>query len=761
MASKAELLQEAYNRGILPQDKIPLYEAAVERGLIQENQTKPQQADSFDAFIRGAGQGASFGLGEEIGAGLGTAFAYPVLAAAGALSSERDIPAINDVYSDILQRERGELSQLQQESPIAYTGGEIAGAIGTGLAGAATAPGKVLASSLGRGGLGVRALKGGATGAVSGGVYGFGSGEGGGRLDSAQTGAIFGAAGGVAAPVIGAGLRSGAQTAKTIRAGAQARGIEGLQGSLDALRATKNAAYKKASAAGAAYNDKAANLIGRRVAKALGDDPNPKLMGQTMSAIDDLQKTIAKGNFTLDKLEESRQILSSISRGAPSPETVAAQKAIRALDDIVERIPDSSIAGKNQGALELVKEARQANKVYKKSEIIAEVLEKADGDPNKIKAGLQRLAVNKKAKRQFSRDELAMIRDAAQNTTGEKLLKMAGKFGIDFGSSITPGNTVAPLLGGYLNPAIPVAGTAARGAQKYIARGKGEQLLRAIEGGSPSSLSQPRTGLLGSGAGGAALIPDNQPSKAGFMDTQGGFNRIEVTPDDVLDGGGSGNDTLQEPMGDLGAMMQPQQFAMLQNPYGENWQPSPRMMSGQYEAQDLEAPARLEPQPLPMETGFMQTALANLARNEGFSQTVYDDTAGARTVGFGFNMDSGIAKKVWNKAGIDTSFDDVYKGRAAISPQQGQRLKMASVEVALNDARSLFPSFDKLSDGRKDALLNLSFQMGVNRLGEFKKMRAAIEDGNFTRAAKELLTSKYAKQVPARAKEQARKLIRG
>jgi lysozyme len=158
---------------------------------------------------------------------------------------------------------------------------------------------------------------------------------------------------------------------------------------------------------------------------------------------------------------------------------------------------------------------------------------------------------------------------------------------------------------------------------------------------------------------------------------------------------------------------------------------------------------------------FVQTAMSNLASDEGLRTSSYDDTVGARTVGYGFNMDSGIAKKIWKQAGIQAPFDAVYRGRAAISTQDAQRLKMASVDIALNDARSLFPNFDKLSDTRKDALLNLSYQMGVNRLAEFGNMRKAIENGNFTEAARHLLKSKYAKQVPARAKEQARKLMVG
>ena len=37
MPNKLELMEEAYNRGILPKDKVPLYEEAVRRKLIKKD----------------------------------------------------------------------------------------------------------------------------------------------------------------------------------------------------------------------------------------------------------------------------------------------------------------------------------------------------------------------------------------------------------------------------------------------------------------------------------------------------------------------------------------------------------------------------------------------------------------------------------------------------------------------------------------------------------------------------------------------------
>ena len=53
----------------------------------------------------------------------------------------------------------------------------------------------------------------------------------------------------------------------------------------------------------------------------------------------------------------------------------------------------------------------------------------------------------------------------------------------------------------------------------------------------------------------------------------------------------------------------------------------------------------------------------------------------------------------------------------------------------------------------KDALINMNFNMGIHRLLGFKKMIASLDDHNYAHAALEALNSKWAKQVPNRAKD--------
>lgn len=151
-------------------------------------------------------------------------------------------------------------------------------------------------------------------------------------------------------------------------------------------------------------------------------------------------------------------------------------------------------------------------------------------------------------------------------------------------------------------------------------------------------------------------------------------------------------------------------------------------------------------------------ASSGLLDAEGSRNTVYKDQYGNRTVGIGFNMDDGSAKDRWRQAGIAKDFERVRRGEEALNPSEIAQLAQTSYNVAQNDAKALIPSFDNLSQNRKDAITQISYQMGGPRLSEFKPTIALIEKGDFKEAARRLLMSKYATQTPGRVRKLARML---
>ena len=138
----------------------------------------------MNAFLLGAQQGATFGFGDEISAGLAS------------LS-----PSVT--YDQALGDIRGMQANAEFSRPKTSMAGQVAGgalASGTGITGAAK-----LATTMG-GKMGLGAL----SGTLEGGLYGFGSGEGGmaPRAESAAKMAAVGGVAGAAAPVVMAGARA-------------------------------------------------------------------------------------------------------------------------------------------------------------------------------------------------------------------------------------------------------------------------------------------------------------------------------------------------------------------------------------------------------------------------------------------------------------------------------------------------------------------------------------------------------------------------
>jgi hypothetical protein len=153
---------------------------------------------TLEALGRGALQGATFGLSDEIYAG-----------GMGAYKSITGQGTFSDTYNRELADVRAANTKAKQDAPIAYIGGEVAGgfALPAGVIGGAARAGKVAAEA----GRLSRTAKGAAVGAGYGAAYGFGEGEGGdgtlleqagNRALNALPSALGGAVVGAAAPTV-------------------------------------------------------------------------------------------------------------------------------------------------------------------------------------------------------------------------------------------------------------------------------------------------------------------------------------------------------------------------------------------------------------------------------------------------------------------------------------------------------------------------------------------------------------------------------
>lgn len=162
-----------------------------------ENIAEPEYDFSpMGAGVVGAAQGLSFGTADEL-AGL-------VGGGVSALRGQR----FGEGYRNVMEQQQAALKAAREQQGGAMLGGEIAGALGTGIAGGARYVGarglKAIAQAAGIGGL-------------SGGAYGLGTGYGGAeeRLKSGAIGAAMGTVGGALSPAVVPAARALGRISKT------------------------------------------------------------------------------------------------------------------------------------------------------------------------------------------------------------------------------------------------------------------------------------------------------------------------------------------------------------------------------------------------------------------------------------------------------------------------------------------------------------------------------------------------------------------
>jgi len=128
----------------------------------------------------------------------------------------------------------------------------------------------------------------------------------------------------------------------------------------------------------------------------------------------------------------------------------------------------------------------------------------------------------------------------------------------------------------------------------------------------------------------------------------------------------------------------------------------------------------------------MKEMVKQLELHEGLRLKPYYDTVDKLTIGIGRNLeDTGISK-------AEASFmlqNDLIRIIAELDEQM--------------------PWWRELTENRRRILVDMAFNLGTFGLSQFRDMLAATKVGDFDGAAKEMLDSKWAKQVGSRAERLA------
>lgn len=119
---------------------------------------------------------------------------------------------------------------------------------------------------------------------------------------------------------------------------------------------------------------------------------------------------------------------------------------------------------------------------------------------------------------------------------------------------------------------------------------------------------------------------------------------------------------------------------------------------------------------------------ADLTADEAFRAKPYRDTVGKLSIGIGRNLDAN-----------------------GISRPEADFMLANDIETAANGLLAAYPWVAGLDSVRRRVLVNMSFNMGMPTLSKFNATLDAVKSGDYATAANQMLASKWATQVGARA----------
>ena len=139
---------------------------------------------------------------------------------------------------------------------------------------------------------------------------------------------------------------------------------------------------------------------------------------------------------------------------------------------------------------------------------------------------------------------------------------------------------------------------------------------------------------------------------------------------------------------------------------------------------------------------------AQLKKSEGCRLSAYRCTAGALTVGYGHNCDASPVK------GVSEPGDRIGQAEA-------DRLLESDLSSAVWAVRRRFPWVTDIVPARQAVLYDMAFNMGVAGLSTFVNTLRLVREGGYANAARNMLLSKWARQVGGRAVRLARQMSTG
>jgi GH24 family phage-related lysozyme (muramidase) len=134
----------------------------------------------------------------------------------------------------------------------------------------------------------------------------------------------------------------------------------------------------------------------------------------------------------------------------------------------------------------------------------------------------------------------------------------------------------------------------------------------------------------------------------------------------------------------------------------------------------------------------MEEIKERIKQHEGFRDTMYSDSLGFRTIGYGhlvLDSDNFVEGVAYDKETLEEVFDNDFK-------------------IALDSARELLRDIEH-NHIVFGVIVEMCFQLGKPRVMKFKKMWEALKQQNYLKASEEMIDSNWHKQTTKRCESLA------
>lgn len=248
--------------------------------------------------------------------------------------------------------------------------------------------------------------------------------------------------------------------------------------SFEALRERAGKLYAKVDEAGVTLRPRFVESLNQRIAKVADDIGfDEGIHPKVASALKRFQGEA--GQLRFGDLEKARRVMGSAAKSIEPDERRIASQLIDTIDDAIENLkPGHAATGDVSKISKQLTEARELWSRAKKSEVIQEVMEKANnqasGFENGLRTQLRSVLNNKRKLRGFNKEEIAAMKQVVNGTKTSNFMKFFGKFGMF--DAQNP-RALMPLLGTFAGGTVgggvgavlvPVVGQVSRSLAKRL-----------------------------------------------------------------------------------------------------------------------------------------------------------------------------------------------------------------------------------------------------------------------------------------------------